>query len=154
MSDIARVRGSEFFESYRAAFGQLDAAAVADHFAYPCHVTSDAAEIGLSAIPARLEWMDQVERLLGRYRAIGFASAHVLGLTVTAISPRVTQAVVHWALRDRAGDPLYDFHASYTLVDTGGTLRIAAMAHDEIPRYRAYLARRGRPAEGGSGEHR
>src|SRR5713101_4906675 len=34
-------------ESYRDAFEQLDAAAIADHFVYPSHITGDADEIVL-----------------------------------------------------------------------------------------------------------
>jgi hypothetical protein len=36
-----------FLESYRDAFERLDAAAIADHFAYPSHITGDADEIAL-----------------------------------------------------------------------------------------------------------
>ena len=36
-----------FLESYRDAFERLDAAAIADHFAYPSHITGDADEVAL-----------------------------------------------------------------------------------------------------------
>ena len=132
---------STFFASYRAAFERFDAPAVARHFAYPCHVTSDTGTIALSTIASLEEWIGKIERLLGMYRAIGVSSARVLDLAATELSPRLVQAIVHWELHDDAGQLLYDFEAAYTLVEIDGELRIAAIAHDEIPRYRACLAR-------------
>ncbi len=75
------------------------------------------------------------------YRAIGFGSARVLRLAPVELSPRLVQVMVHWALHDGIGRILYDFQALYTLVRIGDTLRIAAIAHNEIPRYRECLAR-------------
>ena len=124
------------------AFERLDAGAVADHFAYPAHVASDTGgEVSLHVAADRREWTAQLERLLGMYRAVGLASARVVHLRVDELSPGVARAGVRWALFDGAARPLYEFQAAYTLVRTGGTLRIATIAHDEIPRYRACLAR-------------
>lgn len=134
---------SAFFESYRTEFERFDAPAIARHFAYPSHVTSDTGQISLSSIASMEEWIGKLERLLDMYRAIGVASARVLDLSETALSPRLIQAIVHWELRDGAGQLLYDFEAAYTLAEIDGDLRIAAIAHDEIPRYRACLARLG-----------
>ena len=39
-----------FFESYRLAFERLDASAIAEHFAYPIHITSEAREISFISI--------------------------------------------------------------------------------------------------------
>jgi len=78
-----------FFDSYRTAFEHQDAAAIADHFAYPGHVTSDAGEIALVPITSRQEWIGKAEQLLGMYRAVGVGSARVLDLTVAEISPRL-----------------------------------------------------------------
>ncbi len=131
----------KFFESYRDGFERLDAAAVADHFAYPGHVTSDAGKIALLPVSGRDEWIGQLGHLLEMYRAIGFASARPLEVTFVRLSPRLIQAAVRWALFDATGGSPYDFHALYTLADTGDGFRIATVAHDEIPRYRACLAR-------------
>jgi hypothetical protein len=130
-----------FFESYRAAFERFDAPAIADHFAYPSHVTSDTGEIVLMAVAGRQDWIAQVERLIGMYRAIKVSSARVLDLVTTELSPRLIQARIHWALHDGAGRDLYDFDAIYTLASINGALRITAISHNEIPRYRACLAR-------------
>jgi hypothetical protein len=130
-----------FFESYRTAFERLDAPAIADHFAYPSHITSDTGEIVLIPIAAKQDWIGKIEQLLGMYRAVGFSSARILNLAATELSPRLAQAILHWALHDGAGRILYDFEATYTLAKINGTLRIAAISHNEIPRYRACLAR-------------
>jgi hypothetical protein len=134
---------SAFFESYRTAFERFDAPAIADHSAYPSHITSDAGEIGLISIAAKQDWVGKIEQLLAMYRAIGFSSARVLDLAATEISPRLVQATVHWALHDGAGRALYDFEGTYTLAKIHDALRVAAIAHNEIPRYRECLARLG-----------
>jgi hypothetical protein len=132
---------SAFFDSYRAAFERQEAAAVADHFVYPGHVTSDAGEITLVPITNRQEWIGKLEQLLGMYRAIGVATAQVLDLKLIEISPRLLQAHIHWALHNAAGERLYDFEAIYTVAQTGGAFRITALAHNETPRYQACYAR-------------
>lgn len=48
----------------------------------------------------------------------------------------------HWELLDRAGARLYTFAATYTLAKIEGALRIAALAHNEIPSYREYVSGR------------
>lgn len=132
---------SAFFDSYRAAFERGDVPAVADHFVFPAHVTSDTGEIVLVPVTTREEWLGKVEQLLGMYRAIALSSARVLDLTLTEISPRLIQARVQWGLYDAAGLRLYDFVAIYTLASVDGAFRIAAIAHNEMPQYRACLAR-------------
>ncbi len=132
---------TEFFESYRAAFERSDSAAIADLFAYPCHIASDQGEIDLISVATRQEWIGQIERLLGGYRTIGVASARILELTTSELSPRLVQAILHWGLHDKAGGILYDFRAIYTLAAIDGALRITAIAHNEIPQLRAYLAK-------------
>lgn len=71
-----------------------------------------------------------------------FGSARILNLVPTALSPRLVQVPVHWELLDPAGERLYDFQALYTLAEIEDALRITAIAHNEIRRYREYLARR------------
>jgi hypothetical protein len=132
------VRGvTDFFDSYREAFERLDADAIAGHFAFPCHVASDASEVGVTVADTREEWTEVVERLVGMYRAIGVRSARVLEVRISELSPRLAQAVVHWELHDGDGRALYDFDAAYTLAEVDGAFRAAALAHNEMPRYRA-----------------
>lgn len=130
-----------FFDSYREAFERLDAPAIADHFAYPSHITSDADANVVLTVATKYDWISQLERLLSGYRAIGFRSARVLDLALVELSPRMIEARVHWELQDAAGQRIYDFDATYTLVNIDGALRISAIANDEIPKFRQSLAR-------------
>ena len=134
--DVAR-----FFESYRAAFERYDSAAIADLFGYPTHVTSDGGEVSLACIATRQEWIRQLDRLLGMYREIGVHTARLAGGSASTLSDRLVQATVRWALEDAGGRLLYHFDAIYTLARIDGTLRITAIAHNELPRYREALAR-------------
>lgn len=130
-----------FFDSYRAAFERLDAAAIADQFAYPSHITSDQGEIALAPIASKQDWLGQIKQLLDGYRRIGVRSARVRSLESTELSPRVFQAIVNWELYDDIGRLLYDFQAMYTLAKTSETLHITAISHNEIPRYLECLKR-------------
>ena len=141
MSNEVRSRVDQFFEAYRAAFEAWNAPAIADFFTLPLHITSDARDVSVTVMASRNDWIEQVNRLLGMYRAIGLASARVLELDMVELSPRVLQAVVHWGLHDGAGDSLYDFNAMYTLVTVENRQHIAAIAHNEIPKYQACLSR-------------
>jgi hypothetical protein len=140
-----------FFDSYRAAFERFDAHAVADHFAFPGHVTGDMGEITLIPVATKQDWLAQIERIIGMYKTIGVSTARVLELKMTEISPRLVQAVIHWELQNGAGAILYDFDAIYTLAKVGDDLRVSAIAHNEIPRYKACVARlqAQRTADGG-----
>jgi hypothetical protein len=138
-SDIARaVEG--FFESYSAAFGQENAPAIADHYAYPSHISSDEGTVALAAVGSRTEWIPRVETLLATYRQIGFRSAKIAGLAVAELSPLLVQARVRWELCDAAGDLLYDFDTTYTLGRFNRELRIVqAISHNELLRHRAFV---------------
>jgi hypothetical protein len=130
-----------FFDSYRTAFESQDGPAIADHFAYPGLVTSDAGEITQVPITNWQEWIGKLEQLLDMYRTIGVGSARILDLTVIEISPRLAQAHIHWALETSAGERLYDFAAIYTVALIGEEFRITAIAHNELPQYQACYAR-------------
>jgi hypothetical protein len=137
--EVSTVRA--FLDAYRAAFETFDAAAVADLFHYPCHITSGGAEVTVAVIPTRDAWMPQLERLVAAYRAIGVRSAEARAVDVAEITTRLAGAVVHWSLFDEQGRPIYDFHACYTLADLGEGMRITAIAHNETPRLRAAIDR-------------
>ena len=66
-----------------------------------------------------------------------------------ALSPRLVQARLSWALRDRGGRPLYEFDALFSSARHTELFRITAIAHNEIPHYRSCLSRlrseRGQP---------
>jgi hypothetical protein len=130
-----------FFESYAAAFVRQDAPAVAELFTYPLHVASDTGgTVHLQTATAEA-WPETLAQLLAMYRAIDVGAARVSALTIHALSPRLVHARVVWSLHARAGRPLYEFTALYTLAWHESSFRVAAIAHDEIPQYRRCVAR-------------
>ena len=137
----------EFFDAYRAAFEALAPAAIADLFAYPCHITSDAEGVELLSVANREQWARVLERLVAAYRAIGVRAAEVLDLHAVELTPRLAQVRVRWRLADDAGRPIYDFDAAYTLAEFGDARRITAIAHDERAHLEDALRRRS-PARG------
>jgi hypothetical protein len=58
-------------ESYLAAFERLDAAAIADHFAYPSHITSDAEVVLLIPIANRKECLAAMDKVVVLHRKLG-----------------------------------------------------------------------------------
>lgn len=135
-------RAAAFFESYVAAFERLDPDAISANFGFPFHMTSDGDPPDLRAVPDAATWRDQIAQLTGFYADVGVASARILEGSSTVVSPRVEQAAIHWMLHDVSGADLYDFHAVYTLAEVDGSLRIVALAHDELVRVGEFLARR------------
>lgn len=129
----------EFLESYRQAFTQLNAEAIARLFAYPCQLTSDAGEIEVTVVPTGEAWLPQIERLVAAYQAVGVRAAEIIERRAIELTPQLAQVVVHWALRDAADTPIYDFDAAYTIADLGRGFRIIAIAHNETQRLRAAL---------------
>jgi hypothetical protein len=134
-------RASAFFDSYVGAFERLVPEAIAAHFGFPLHLTSEGDDVGLSSVADEATWRDEIGRLVGFYRDVGVSSARMLSAQSIELSPRVEHAAIHWQLHDAAGTDLYDFHAVYTLADVGGSTRIVALAHDELPRALAFATR-------------
>jgi hypothetical protein len=130
-----------FFESYRTAFNQQDASAIAEHYAFPMLSTIDTGKIVVTPVASKAELAGQLGRLLTMYRAIGFGSARVLKLSSLEFSPRLAQVSVEWELYAASGEILYSFQAAYTVGLVEGALRITGVAHNEIARYRDCLAR-------------
>jgi hypothetical protein len=56
-----------FFETYRAAFEQFEPHSIANLFAYPCHIASDAEKVTLLSIPTREVLSDQLTHILRMY---------------------------------------------------------------------------------------
>jgi ketosteroid isomerase-like protein len=133
-------------ESYRTAFERLDAAAIADHFVYPCHITGDAEEIALIPMATRQDCIAAVQKVLAMHRQLGAPSGRIHDLSITELSPRLAQASLRMEALDSAARTLYDFESTYTLAKIQGAWRIAAIAHNQIPRLLACLAQH--PASG------
>lgn len=135
-------RAHRFLDAYRQAFEAFDASAIAELFLYPCHVTSDTDKIEVAPISSREEWLPQIERLIGAYRAIGVRSADARRVEVVELTRLLAHATVRWAVVDEADETIYEFDAAYTLAGDGDDVRISALAHNEVPRLRAALERR------------
>ena len=129
-----------FFDTYRETFARYDAAALADLFAFPLQVVSDAEQITPLSIASRDDWVGVLEGLLSGYRTIGVAGGDPLEIDATELTPRITSARVHWRLLREDGSAIYEFTAVYTLVLAGGQPRVAGIAHDELPKLTAALA--------------
>jgi hypothetical protein len=130
-----------FFTSYCTAFIRQDAPAIAKHFADLVHVAGDTGEDVDVLVATAVEWRKTIDRLLDMYRTIDVGSVEAIALATDALSPRLVQARVRWALSDKAARPLYEFDAMYTLGRHTEKFRIIAIAHNEIPQYRSCAAR-------------
>jgi hypothetical protein len=130
-----------FFTQYCTAFIRQDAPAIIRHYANLVHVSSDDGRIVSVTLATVDEWRKTIDRMLEMYRAINFGSVEAIGLGVDALSPRLVQTRLRWALTDKAAQPLYEFDAMYTLARHTEKFRITAIAHNEIPEYRKCLAR-------------
>jgi hypothetical protein len=130
-----------FFTLYCTAFIRQDAPAIAKHFADLVHVTSDDGRDVNVQVASAAEWRKTIDRWLDMYRAIDVGSVEAIGLATDALSPRLVQARLRWALTDKATHPLYEFDGMYTLARHTEKFRIIAIAHNEIPEYRKCLAR-------------
>ena len=134
----AHVRG--FFTEYCTAFIRQDGAAIAKHFAELVHTTSDTGKDVRVHVSTGEEVRKTIAHLLEMYRAIGFGGAEALGLATDELSSRLVQARVRWLLRDKSGNPLYEFDAMYTLARHSDIFRITAVAHNEMAQYRRCVA--------------
>jgi len=132
-----------FFTKYITAYIRQDAKAVAKHYADVVHISGDNGDRVTVHVETNDEMLKTIAHLLEMYRAIDFGSAEALGLATDELSSRLVQARVRWLLRDKSGNPLYEFDAMYTLARHTEIFRITALAHNEIPQYRRCLADRG-----------
>ena len=130
-----------FFTSYCTAFIRQDAPAIARHFADTVHVATDTGDDVKVYVSDAQEWRKAIDRILKMYREINVGSVEATGLATDALSSRLVQARLRWALSDRAGQPLYEFDAMYTLARHTEIFRITAVAHNEITEYRRCMAR-------------
>jgi len=134
-----------FLERYRITFETLSAPSIAEHFAYPVHITGDdGGRVTLAVAESKDPWIQQLQGLLGLYRAIDVRRAEAVDIAFGHATASVVQARVRWALSSGANDPLYEFDASYTIARTADGLRVVAIAHDELTHYRACRARLGK----------
>jgi ketosteroid isomerase-like protein len=129
-----------FFTKYCAAFIRQDATAICKHYADLVHISSDTGDRVTVHVATNEEMLKTIAHLLEGYRTIGFATAEALAVATDEMTSRLVQARVLWLLRDKAGEPIYEFDAMYTLARHTEIFRITALAHNEIPQYRRALA--------------
>jgi hypothetical protein len=134
----AHVRG--FFTEYCTAFIRQDGAAIAKHFADLVHTVSDTGKDVRVHVSTGEEIRKTIDHLLEMYRAIDFGSAEAPALATDPLSSRLVQVRIRWALRNKAGAPLYEFDAMYTLARHSDLFRITAVAHNEMAQYRRCVA--------------
>jgi len=130
-----------FFTKYCAAYIRQDATAICKHYADLVHISSDTGERVTVHVATNEEMLKTIAHLLEGYRTIGFATAEALAVATDEMTSRLVQARVLWLLRDKAGEPIYEFDAMYTLARHTEIFRITALAHNEIPQYRRALVR-------------
>jgi hypothetical protein len=130
-----------FFTTYATAYIRQDVPAVCKHFADLVHISGDNGDRVTVHVETNAEMRKTIAHLMEMYRAIDFGSAEVLALGTDEMSSRLVQARLRWLLRDKAGKALYEFDAMYTLARHTELFRITALAHNEIPEYRRYLAK-------------
>jgi hypothetical protein len=130
-----------FFTGYCTAFIRQDAPAIARHFADLVHVSSDDGRDVSVILATADQWRKTIDDLLDMYRAIDVGGIEATALATDALSPRLVQARVRWALKDKAAQPLYEFDAMYTLARHTEKFRITAIAHNETTEYHSCLAR-------------
>src|SRR5262245_5489601 len=105
---------ASFIESYRTIFERLSAPEIAEQFAFPLHVVGDhGGGVAATVAASKEQWIQQLEGLLGGYRALGVTSSRARSLDAVEISANLAQVRVHWELFDAAGASIYDFHSSY-----------------------------------------
>ena len=123
-----------FLDSYRGAFERYDADAAADHFLLPHFIASDAEPAALLPIATREACRAGIEQALALHRKIGVTTGRMLGFMITELSPRLAALDLHFEFSDAHGMGLYDFRGLYSLVARENGWRIAAIAHNQIPR--------------------
>src|SRR4051794_19439529 len=130
-----------FIDRYRRTFETFDLDAITACYAFPVLVVSQGDRVTTMSVPAAEAWRPQVERIVGAYRLLGVSGSTISSLQVAPVTPGIAHATVTWSLHTAAGDPVYDFTASYTLADLDDGTRIVAISHDEAPKLLAAVAR-------------
>lgn len=133
-------RMEEFFAHYRATFRRFERDPLSELFTFPLQLVSANAD-GVTVMSlSRDDWPAVLDGLFGAYRTLGVTDAEPLELDSLEVASGLATARVHWELRRDDGTPVYDFSAIYTVAEVDGSLRIAGIAHDELPHLAAALS--------------
>jgi hypothetical protein len=127
----------QVMEEYRSAFLRADLDALAKRFGFPLQVVSVTGDQVSITIAGSQDWPDVLKGLLETYRRLEVAEAVLLAVESFQPMDAVANIRVHWQLQRVDGAKVYDFTAVYTLARVDGSLKIIAIAHDELSKIRA-----------------
>jgi hypothetical protein len=137
-TDTDRVTLAEhLIEEYRSAFLRADLDGLVNCFGFPLQVTSVTEDEVTISVAGSQDWPVVLNGLLGFYRHLQVAEAVMLEVDSFALMDGVTAVRVHWDLQRIDGSSIYNFTAVYTVGRLDGTVKIIAIAHDELVRSRA-----------------
>lgn len=122
---------------YRSAFLRADLDGLVNCFRFPLQVASVAEDEVTVSVAGNKDWSVVLKGLLAFYRRQQVAEAAMLAVDTFAPMAGLAVIGVHWDLRRADGGSVYDFTAVYTIGRLEGTLKIIAIAHDELVRSRA-----------------
>jgi hypothetical protein len=128
-------------KAYMTAFERYEIDTVLGHFVFPCHFVSDGEEVALMPLATEQACRVGIERVFAWHRELGVAGGRVLQQTIVELTPRLHCLDAQIQLEDGSGKTLYDFRGIYTFVRVQDAWRIAAIAHNQIPRLLACLSR-------------
>jgi hypothetical protein len=119
---------------YFSAYQRGDIDEIIDWFLLPCHFVSDADEVVLMPLATREACLAGVERVVNWHRSLGVKGRRIVKQLVIELSPRISCVDVKVDVELEGAVKLYDFEAVYTFVRSEENWRIAAIAHNQIPR--------------------
>lgn len=128
-----------FFDGYARAFTAQDAAGICDHYAFPVQILSE--DTGY-VFRDRAEMLADMTGFVAFYDKVDFARAEIAKFEFQKLSPTFGQAHVDWALINKQGGHIVDFHTTYTLrLDgkgraAGAPAIIGILAHTEDSAWR------------------
>jgi len=129
-----------FFEEYRTTFARFDREALLPLFALPIHVAS-ATDGDVNVMVAGADvWPGVIDGLFSAYRTLRVVDAELLELDAVPVSDQLWSARVRWRLVREDRSAVYEFTAVYTVIEAAGALRVAAIAHDELPKLTAAMS--------------
>ena len=129
-----------FLDDYLRTFSRFDRASLMTFFTFPLHVVSATDSGPVVSVAEETDWPAVLDGLLGAYAALGVAGAQPLDVDVAELGPSVMSVRVHWNLQRADGSGVYDFTAVYTVVASADGFRVAAIAHDELPKLAAAMS--------------
>ncbi len=124
----------QVLEEYRNAFRRGDLSALVNCYGFPLQVASVTGDEVSVTVAGSEDWPGVLQGVLDLYRRLDVAEAVMLAVEISQPLDPVAIIRVHWRLERPDGSSVYDFTAVYTLAQVAGSLKIIAIAHDELSR--------------------